>query len=186
MQTGYKVIDAMTRKPYTAPPGTTLRALAVLMREKGVGSMLLQDDGRLVGIVTEWDLIRRGMAMGLDPERTTGEKVMTPMDEMAVADPGMDIFEALKLMRERDIRHLPVLDAGRMVGFITMKDVLKIQPQLFELIAEKYELRESERKPFKADAGTGGECALCRNYSDRLVEVRGVVVCPDCVQDVEE
>ncbi len=181
MRTGYTVIDAMTKRPYVADPSLSVRKLAAMMREKGVGSMLLKRGDELVGIVTEWDLVRRALALGLDPERTTAEQVMTPAAEMAVADPGMDIFDALNLMRERDIRHLPVLDAGRLVGFLTMKDVLKLQPQLFELIVEKYDVREAELKP--SARFMLGDCDLCKSYSERLRERRGLKVCPDCVED---
>ncbi len=186
MHTGYKVIDAMTRKPYTASPTDTVRRIAVMMRDKGIGSVLLKDGEELVGIVTEWDLVRRGMAQSLDADKTPASKVMTAAEELATADPGMDVFKALNMMRERDIRHLPVIDEGKLVGFITLKDILKLQPQLFELIAEKYDIRESDRKPISKQPGSAGNCELCHNYSEKLKEVRSVTVCPDCVQNVEE
>ncbi len=60
-----------------------------------------------------------------------------------------------------------------------------MQPQLFELIAEKYDIREAERKPGFAESLQSGECELCGNYSEKLRELRGVTSCPDCFQDVE-
>jgi CBS domain-containing protein len=185
METGYKVIDAMTVRPITADPEMMLRDVAKLMRDKGIGSLLLKKDEDLIGIVTEWDIVRRGMALALDADKTPASKVMTPTDKMAIADPGMDIFEALKLMREHDVRHLPVIHENKLAGFITLKDVLKLQPQLFELIAEKYEIREAERKPMLRD-DVSGECDVCKNYSEKIRDVRGVNVCPDCVNDVDE
>ena len=58
-----------------------------------------------------------------------------------------DIYDALVIMRDENIRHLPVVNKGEMVGLLTLKDILKIQPALFELIVEKFELREEENKP---------------------------------------
>lgn len=138
MRSGYTVADAMTVKPITAPAGTSVHDIAVLMREKRVGSMLLTKSDEFVGIITEWDIVRRGVAQGLDLEKTPAAKLMTPVEEMAKVTPEMDLFEALRLMREWNVRHLPVLVKGKLQGFLTMKDVMKLQPQLFELIAEKY------------------------------------------------
>lgn len=146
MQTGYKVIDVMTRRPITAGPSDTVRQIAQLMRDKNVGSILLREGDELQGIITEWDIVRKSCAGALDSDRTPASAVMTRADEMVTIAPGVDIFDALNKMRDRDVRHLPVVDAGKLVGYITLKDILKLQPQLFELIVDKYDIRERERK----------------------------------------
>ncbi len=183
MRTGYKVIDAMTTRPITAAADDTLYAIAQLMKEKKVGSVLLKDGERLAGIVTEFDLVRKAMAEAMDVRETPVNRIMTAADEMAVVDPGMDVFDALNVMRERDVRHLPVLDAGKLAGFITVKDILRIEPELFDIIVDKYEIREAHRKPIAAFKQ--GECNLCGNFSNRLSTVRGLLVCPPCVRDAE-
>ena len=61
--------------------------------------------------------------------------------------PEVDIYEALLVMRDEDIRMLPVVNDNEVIGLLTVKDILKIQPQLFELLAEKLILREERRKP---------------------------------------
>lgn len=146
METGYKVADAMTAKPITAASSDSLRSIAELMRQHRVGSLLLKRDEELQGIVTEYDLVRKAMAAALDVEKTPAEKVMTPLTKMTTVQPDMDIFEALNLMKERTVRHLPVLQDEKLVGFLTLKDILTIQPQLFELIVDKYDVREADRK----------------------------------------
>lgn len=60
--------------------------------------------------------------------------------------PEKDIYDAIVLMRDKNVRHLPVMSKSTMVGFLTGKDVLKFQPQLFEVLADRIELREIERK----------------------------------------
>ncbi|MBW2970751.1 CBS domain-containing protein [Candidatus Woesearchaeota archaeon] len=57
------------------------------------------------------------------------------------------MYDSLVLMRDYNIRHLPVVHKKELVGYLTIKDILKIEPQLFELIVEKFELREEHRKP---------------------------------------
>jgi len=61
--------------------------------------------------------------------------------------PEVDIFDAINMMSEYNIRHLPVMSDNKMIGFVTLKDILKIEPELFELLVDKFELRETERKP---------------------------------------
>lgn len=138
METGYCVGDTMSTRPISMPPHMNLQQAALLMREHDVGSILVKQDKELLGIVTHWDLVQRAIAEGMDMNNT-------PVSELMIADlvtvhPSMDVFEALRLMRDADIRHLPVLEGKSFVGFVTMKDILKLQPQLFDLINEKYEL----------------------------------------------
>lgn len=176
MKTGYKVGDCMTIHPVTVPKTTTLVDCANLMSDKHVGSLLVEDKGKIVGIVTEQDMVRKGIAKLLDPAKAHIEKVMET--ELMTISPDKDIFEALTMMRDYNIRHVPVLDKGKFVGFLTIKDILKIQPQLFELIVEKFELREESRKP--VFGGEEGVCEVCGNYSSDLEEVDGQNVCPQC------
>jgi hypothetical protein len=82
-------------------------------------------------------------------------------------------------MSDYNIRHLPVIEKGKFVGFLTIKDVLKIQPQLFELIVEKFELREEARKPVLA-GDDDGVCEICGNYCSDLEDVDGQRVCRQC------
>ena len=126
------------------------------------------------------------MASALNVDMTPVSKIMTPLNDMVTVDPGMDVFDALTVMRENDVRHLPVLDNGKLVGFITVKDILRIQPDLFELIVEKYEIRESHRKPLASQQYEQGECELCHAYSQHLREVHTMLLCPECAMDVVE
>ena len=177
MKTGYKVGDCMTMHPVTVQKETTLKQCADIMADKHVGSLLVEDKGKIAGIVTEQDMVRKGIAKLLDPAKTPISEVME--DELQTIGPEKDIYEAMKLMRDYNIRHLPVIDKGKFVGFLTIKDVLKIQPQLFELIVEKFELREETRKP-----NLGSEeddiCDGCGIYSADLEEIDGQKLCQNC------
>jgi len=136
--TGYCVGDTMSTRPIAMAPSMTLQQAAMLMREHDVGSVLVKKDDDLLGIVTHWDMVHRAMAEDMNPNATLVSELM--VSDLITVHPSLDVFEALRLMRDANIRHLPVLENQRLVGFVTMKDILKLQPQLFELIAEKYEL----------------------------------------------
>jgi signal-transduction protein with cAMP-binding, CBS, and nucleotidyltransferase domain len=176
MKTGYKVGDCMTIHPVIVKKDSTLKQCADIMKDKHVGSLLVEDKGKIAGIITEQDMVRKGMAALLDPSTTPVSKIMET--ELMTISPEKDIFEALTEMRDYNIRHLPVIDKGKFVGFLTIKDILKIQPQLFELIVEKFELREETRKPIFG--GEEGVCEICGNYSSELEESEGQMICRQC------
>ena len=144
METGLCVADIMTRKPVTVPQNLSVRESARLMKNKGVGSLLVTENDELLGILTKSDVIREVVAEGLDAREVTVGDIM--VSAVITVAPDKDIFDALVLMKDHEVRHLPVLDADALAGFLTIKDIIKINPALFELIRDNIELREEERK----------------------------------------
>lgn len=179
MKTGVKVLDAMTNKPVTANVEDTVTNCAKKMKKYRVGSLLLKENRQVKGIITENDMVYKVIAKGLNPDDTTAGDIME--SDMITISPSVDIFEALVEMRESQIRRLPVEDDGKIIGLLTMKDVLKIEPQLFDVLVEKMDLREENRKPIPPfDEYEEGVCEACGNYSYRLAEDSGMKVCPNC------
>jgi signal-transduction protein with cAMP-binding, CBS, and nucleotidyltransferase domain len=181
MQTGYKVCDAMTEKPVTIGKNISLVDCANMMKENHVGAMIVNEKEESF-ILTEQDIVRKAVAAGLDPKKTKVSDIMTKMEY--TVEPQQDIFDALVIMRDFNIRHLPVMDGKNMIGLLTLKDILKIEPQLFDLMVAKFELREEERKPIKMKPREKeGVCNLCGNYAEVLMEKDGVLVCEECSED---
>ncbi len=145
MRTNIFVRDAMTKRPVCAQPNTSILDCAKLMKKHNVGSLLIKDDNEeLVGIVTEEDFVRRVIANGVDVKEPV-HKIMTK--SVFTIDESEDIFDAIMKMKDLDIRHLPIVsENGKLKGLITMKDILRLEPQLFELIVDIIELREEEDK----------------------------------------
>ncbi|MBS3165236.1 CBS domain-containing protein [Candidatus Woesearchaeota archaeon] len=178
MKTGYQVGDAMTKKPITVPPSITVEECARIMAEKHIGSMIIIEKGRAKGIVTEQDIVRKVIAPGKSPAKTPLGDIM--VTELVTVAPDSDVYDALVLMREHNIRHLPVVHKDEMVGFLTMKDVLKIEPQLFELLVDKFELREEGHKPITQFSPSIGACDACGTFSKKLRREGNGMVCEDC------
>jgi CBS domain-containing protein len=147
LKTGYTVGDAMTVNPVTISSKKTLRDAAKVMAKEHVGSLLVKDDDAIVGIITEKDITRKGVGQPGNPATKKVKEIMA--ENLVTCAPDEDIFEALRIMRDYDFRHLPVFHDGKCVGLITMKDILKIEPDLYEILVEKIELREMGRKPVK-------------------------------------
>jgi len=109
--------------------------------------LLVKENEQVIGILTEQDMVRKGIA---STGNTALKKVKEVMETgLVTTSPQEDIFEALRIMRDYNIRHLPVMYQGKFVGLVTLKDILKIEPDLYEILVEKIELREAKRKPVK-------------------------------------
>jgi CBS domain-containing protein len=107
----------------TLPSSATVSAAAKLMAERRMGAVLIVDDGKLVGIVTERDIAVRVVAAGLDAAATRLGKVMTPKPD--TLKPTDTVRAALDLMARRGYRHLPVLRRGKLVGMVSIRDLYR-------------------------------------------------------------
>jgi len=126
-----------------APHSTVLDA-AIQMARRKVGAMLVLDGARLVGIFTERDALIRVLAASRDPARTLLAEVMTP--EPTTITPDKSFGLALLVMHEEGFRHLPVVEAGRVVGIVSARNALDpdLEEFAFEASRRQYYLRERD------------------------------------------
>ena len=181
VQTGYRVCDVMTRKPIAVTPETTIKECATVMKENNVSSLVVKEGDMLRGHITDDVLIRNVLAEGLDVDSTTAADVM--LVKVATIEPKMDIYDALITMRDYETRQLPVVDrenGNKLVGLLTLKDILKIQPQLFDLLVDKIVLREEEQKLTSSRYPVEGTCDNCGQFFPKLYEVEGDFLCTKC------
>lgn len=144
MRTGYTVHDCMTTKPISIERGESLKQAASLMANHRIGALLVREGERPIGIITDQDIVRHFVAKGINP--LTKKVKDFESKELITISPNADIYEALVKMRDSGIRHLPVIESGKLIGLLTMKDILKVEPALFDIVVEKYELMEEDRK----------------------------------------
>ena len=113
--------EIMTAGVVTAPPEASALSVARQMRDNRVGSVVIVDPGGSpVAMVTDRDLALRVFAEGVDPESAVGEHASRPL---ICGDPGMELEEAAALMVQHRVRRLPVVDAGRLAGIVTLDDI---------------------------------------------------------------
>ncbi len=134
MSAELKARDAMTRNVVTASPDETVVEAAKKMDENRIGSVVVVDsDGRVIGVLTEADIVRRVVARGLDPRTTRVADVMTPNPVTVNED--TPLTYVADLMRSKDIGHIPVVDeAGKVVGIIARSDIIRFAPELIEIV----------------------------------------------------
>ena len=118
-----KVRELMTSQPTTVEPDATLGEVATLMKQEDCGSLPVVQGGRLVGIITDRDIVVRGIAAGVDPKTQRVSKVMS--SDPVTVGPDDDIADAEKKMAERQIRRLPVVEGGKLVGIVVTAQIAR-------------------------------------------------------------
>ena len=113
----------MTANPTSCPPSATAVDAAKAMASEDVGPIPVAEGDRLIGIVTDRDLVVRVLAEGRDPASTTLEEVMA--SDLTTVEPDTQLEEALQLMSENQVRRLPVVEGGRLVGIVAQADVAR-------------------------------------------------------------
>lgn len=105
-------------------PGWTVRNAAERMAERNIGAVAVVDDGTLKGVFSERDIMSRVVAKGLNPDDTTVASVMTK--EILVGNPRENVDSALQKMHSIGCRHLPVVENGKLVGMLSIRDLLEM------------------------------------------------------------
>ena len=118
---GRTVEEIMTRDPRTVDASDTIVDAARTMNEADIGDVVVVDNGDVQGIVTDRDIVVRAIAEGRDPQSTSVSDVCTT--GIDTIEPSASVDDALRKMREGDIRSLPVVQDGRPVGIVSLGDL---------------------------------------------------------------
>ena len=136
------VRDAMTEDPRSIGPSTSVVEAARLMRDEHIGSLPITDGNTLVGMITDRDITTRVVAEAADLATTSVGDVHS--QDLVSVEPGKDLEEALRLMARPQIRRLPVVEDGRLVGIVAQADIAltlsedeKKTGELVEAISER-------------------------------------------------
>ena len=120
MQSIYELVKGRTT--HEAREEQMVLDVARLMVEHNIGAVPVVREGNLIGIFSERDLLKRVTAEGLDPATTRVGEVMTP--EPLVVAPGDSLEHCMVLMKQHSFRHLPVCERGRMIGIVSLRDIM--------------------------------------------------------------
>ena len=122
-----QIRDIMTSSPTKVETSTTVAEAAKIMASEDIGPLPVVDGGRLVGIVTDRDLVVRVLAEDRDPKSTNVGDVAS--SELVTVAPDTALDEALRKMASAQVRRLPVVEGGRVVGIVAQADVARQTPQ---------------------------------------------------------
>lgn len=142
---GAKVRDAMTPGVQSVGPDETVAAAAAAMAENDVGALPVVKGAKLVGMVTDRDIVMRAVARGADTETLTVGEVAS--GAIHTVDPDEDLEQALQRMAEHQVRRLPVVEHGELVGILAQADVAIVakERQAGEMLEEISQPSSTER-----------------------------------------
>ena len=139
-----QVSDVMTKRPVVSKPTTTIDKIAAKLARHKISSILILEGKKPVGIITSDDIVYRVVSQGKDPKSIRASEIMT--SELVLIGPGAGIQEAVQLLNDEKIRQLPVVDGNTLVGYVTVKDIIRIEPELIHMITEDLKQRQEERR----------------------------------------
>jgi CBS domain-containing protein len=116
-----KVREVMTEDPVVLPEDAALVEAARLMRDQGIGDVIVTDGEQAKGIVTDRDIVVRAVAEGSDPGQVRVGEVLS--GDLASVTPEDSVERAIALMREKAIRRVPVVESGKAVGIVSIGDL---------------------------------------------------------------
>jgi CBS domain-containing protein len=113
--------EVMTSDPRTVEPDATVADAARVMAQDDIGAVLVTEQGRVSGILTDRDIVVRGVAAGRDPGATRVTEVCTSNPVTLTVDQSVE--DAIRLVREQDVRRIPVVQDGRPAGIVSIGDL---------------------------------------------------------------
>jgi len=129
-----RVGDVMVKEVITIDEDLTVKEAAEIMNKFEIGCVIGVRRGKAMGILTERDVLKRVVAEGKDAGKTKVRDAMT--SPLVIAEPGMDLGEAVKLMFQMKIKKLPVVDGKRLVGLVSLTDIARFQPQMITILKQ--------------------------------------------------
>lgn len=116
-----KVGDLMTKKVVNVDVSMTANEVARLIMKHKIEGFPVTEDGRLIGIITGWDLLTKVVSKGLNPNKVKAREFMTPSP--ITCSPDYSVLQAAKLMAKHGLKRIPVVEKGKVVGIFTSYDV---------------------------------------------------------------
>jgi CBS domain-containing protein len=175
-ETGILVKDIMTKRIITADINTNLLEAVKKMARARVSTIVILENKKPVGIITDSDIIKKVVAQNLKPSTLKVEDIMS--SPLITISPDADILEAEKIIREKKIRRIPVVKNDKLVGIITPTDVARNCPEMISLLKSRMEMEETT--PTITQEPVSGLCEVCGNFSEDLKFENEQWVCEIC------
>ena len=172
---GIKASDIMNRNLVIASPDLTISELAQLLNKFRIGGAPVVEEGRLVGVITERDLMTRVIAVDKQPSQTFVKDVMTSPPTV-FAEESEDMNSIAYKMAKHDVTRMPIVNSENdVVGIVTNRDILKNSSELIDVLIEQARI-----KGFSKEHNAFGKCESCGD-STNLSFKKGSFLCDVCV-----
>lgn len=176
MRTRILVREMMNSPVITAKPTETVRAIAKKMAGHRVGSVVILDGERPIGIVTDGDIVTKVVVSDKRASQIAAVGVMSRPLHTIEAE--KDLTEAARLMRQLRVKRLGVTYKGDLVGVVSISDLNAATPELVGLLSEKARIVAGDAP--RTRGFLAGYCDNCERWSDYLMETDGRFLCEEC------
>ena len=157
MRSGIRAIDMGGRKVLTAKPSETVHKISKTMAKHRIGGMPVVDKGKLVGIVTERDIINKMCARGKHPKDLKVKDIMTAPVKVK-AKKHDDLTHVATKMVQHDVSRIPIVDGEKLIGFITNRDIAREAPSLIGVLLEQLRIKDPSHN---FEPHSFGKCENC-------------------------
>jgi len=177
MTTRVLVRDIMNSPVISALPNDTIRDIAKKMKEEKIGSIVIMEKDKPVGIVTDWDIVSNGLIKDVKPSQIKAKDVMQSIHTIESEE---SITEAARQLRKHNIKRLGVVYKNRLAGIISSSDVIAVTPDLVDVVSEKAAIIRGELGIVRPPSNVSGYCDECSEWSDLLQHNEGTFICEVC------
>ena len=175
MTTRVLVRDIMNSPVISASPQNTIKDIATTMKEERIGSIVIMENEKAAGIVTDWDIVSNAVIKDVRPSMVKASDIMQPLHTIEGEE---GVTEAARVLRQHNIKRLGVVYKNRLVGIISASDVIAVTPDLVDVISEKAALKRGEVG--RSAGNISGYCDECGEWSDLLQFNEGTFMCEEC------
>ncbi|WP_423793288.1 cyclic nucleotide-binding/CBS domain-containing protein [Methanocaldococcus indicus] len=182
MEFDVPVYEVMSFPVITVSKDMSVYDVANILKEKNIGAVVVVEDNKPIGIITERDIVREVVANNLKPKDVLVEDVMRK--KVITIEHNKSINDAAKIMAKYNVKRLPVVKDGELVGIITQSDIVKISPKLLEIVIEYANIMEPPKVEEK-DEWIEGICECC-GYQGLVKYYQGRYLCEECLEDLKK
>jgi len=169
--------ELMIKNVKTIDLGATIDVAARVMADANIGSLIVTEEKKLLGILTERDILKEVVAKNIQPSDAGVDEVMAyPLISMP---PDTPVSLAIEKMSKLRIRRMPVVERGELLGIVCSRDVFREAPKLLE-ISRKHRDSGTTLEDAYLDMVISGRCGDCGTYSYNLADIDGRRLCPNC------
>jgi len=172
-----KVRDVMSSPVIEASENETAEQIAQKMEKYNVGSVVITRNGAPVGIVTKTDLVWKVVSKNLKPSEIIASSIMS--SPIYSVTPETSIEGALRKMTTLKVSRLAVTYKNKLVGLVSVKDILQITPEILEIVKEHWKI-SGVTLSRSSEGYVEGYCDECGEWSDMLLNIDGRYLCEEC------
>ena len=178
MTTRVLVRDIMNSPVISTSPQHTIKDIATKMKQERIGSIVIMENEKAAGIVTDWDIVSNAVVKDVKPSEVKASDIMQTLHTIEGEE---GITEAARVLRQHNIKRLGVVYKNRLVGIISASDVIAVTPDLVDVISEKAAVMRGEIG--RSAGNISGYCDECGEWSDLLQFNEGTFMCEECRGD---